>query len=107
MLYWTESAPIFDFASGFDEITRKILNTCGSLIRHPLSSMYNHLLYAGNFRDRLKIAVARPLYKKEDKVSMTNCRPIALLTAVGKVFEKTMHSSLSHHLQNNNILITE
>jgi len=38
---------------------------------------------------------------------MTNYRPIALLPVFGKVFEKTMHSVLSHNLHTNNILITE
>jgi hypothetical protein len=37
MLYWTEIAPVFDFASGFDETRRKILNTCASLIRQQLT----------------------------------------------------------------------
>jgi hypothetical protein len=107
MLYWTEIAPVFDFASGFDETGRKIVNICVSLIRQPLCYNYNHSLYTGNFPDRLEIAVIRPLYKKGDKISMINYRPISLLPVFGKVFEKTTHSSLRHNLHTNNILITE
>jgi hypothetical protein len=51
--------------------------------------------------------VVRPHYKKGDKTSMTNYRPISLLTVFSKVFEKAMHSSLSQHLHTNNILVTE
>jgi len=38
---------------------------------------------------------------------MTNEKRSSLLTVFGKVFDKTMHGSLSHHLLTNNILITE
>jgi hypothetical protein len=107
MLYWTEIAPVFDFASDFDEITRKTLHTCASLIRQSLNFIFNHSLYKGNFPVPLNIAVVRPLDKKGDKTSMPNYRPIPLLNVFGKIFEKTMHSSLSHHLHSNNILITE
>lgn len=64
MLYWTEIAPVFDFASDFDEITRKPLNTCASLIRQTLSFINNHSLHTGNFHVTLNIAVVRPLDKK-------------------------------------------
>jgi len=61
----------------------------------------------GVFPDHLKIAVVKPLYKKGDKIRMTNYRPISLLTVFTKVFKKAMHSKLSHHLHANNILVTE
>jgi hypothetical protein len=38
---------------------------------------------------------------------MTNYRPVSLVTVSSKVFEKAMHSRLSHHLQTNNILVLE
>jgi hypothetical protein len=68
MLYWTEIAPVFDFVSGFDKITGKILNTYASLMRHPLSFIYNHSLYTGNFPDCLKIAVVDHFTIKETKL---------------------------------------
>jgi hypothetical protein len=51
--------------------------------------------------------VVKPLYKKGDKISKTNYRPISLLTTFSKVFEKIMYSGLSHHMQTNNILVPE
>ena len=32
-------------SSGYNEITSNILKACASLISHPLSYIYNHLLY--------------------------------------------------------------
>jgi hypothetical protein len=60
-------------------ITSKILKACASLISHPLSYICNHSLCTGVFPDCLKIVVVKPLYKG-DKTSMTNYRPISLLT---------------------------
>jgi hypothetical protein len=82
------------------------MKACASLISHPLSYIYNHSLYTGIFPDRLKIAVVKPLYKKGDKTSMTNYRPIPLLTVFIKVLEKAVQSRLSLHLHTNNILVT-
>jgi len=94
-------------SSGYNEITRKILKACASLISHPLSYIYNHLLYTDIFPDCLKSAVVKPLYKIGDKSCMTNYRPIPLLAVFIKVLEKAMHSRLSQHLRANNMLVTE
>jgi hypothetical protein len=52
----------------------------------------------GIFPDHLKIAVAKPFYKKGDKASMTNYSPTALLTTFSKVLENIMYSRSSHHM---------
>jgi len=90
-LYMSQSANYFNSkciihslkpkkSSGCDKITSKILKACASLISHPLSYIYNHSLYRGIFPDRLKIAVVKPLYKNGDKTSMTDYRPVSLIT---------------------------
>jgi hypothetical protein len=68
---------------------------------------YHKPIYTGTFPDRLKIAVVRSLYKKRDKTSMTNYRPVSLLTSFFTVPEKVMHIRLRQHLNTNNILVTE
>jgi hypothetical protein len=85
-------------SSGYDETTSTILKTCASIISLRLSSICNHALHTRNFPDLLKTAVVKPLHKKGDKYNMTNYRPISLLPIFSKVFEKAMHSRLSHHL---------
>jgi hypothetical protein len=57
-------------------MTSKILNVCASLISNPLSFVYNYLLSTGVLPDHLKIAILHPLFKKGDKTSMTNYKPI-------------------------------
>ena len=77
--------------------TCKILKAYASLISHPLSYilfysvLYNHSLYRGIFPDHLKIAIVEPLFKEADKASMTNYRPIPLLTLFPEVLKNSMH----------------
>ena len=85
----------------YDEITSKILKTCASLINQPLSFIYSSSLYGVICGEPFQIAIVKPLYRKEDKTSMTNYRPISLLAVFSKVFEKAMHSRLSLHLHTN------
>ena len=67
-------------SSGYEEITSKTLKACASLIIHPLSYIYNHSLYTVIFLGYLEIAVIKPLYKNGDKTSMTDYRPVSLIT---------------------------
>jgi hypothetical protein len=45
-----------------------------------------------------------PLFKKGDKSSISNYRPISLLSAVGKVFERIVLKEVFDNLISNNLL---
>ena len=66
-------------SSCYNETTSKILKACAPFISHPLSYIYNQLIYTGIFLDHLKIAVVKPVSKTGNKSSMTNYRPVVLL----------------------------
>jgi hypothetical protein len=83
-------------SSGYDEITSKVLKACSALISHPLAHICNHSLHTGIFPDSLKRSVVRLLYKKGDKTSMTNYRPVSLLTTCSKVLEKVMYNRYAY-----------
>jgi hypothetical protein len=55
----------------------------------------------------LKYSVIKPLFKNGDKTSMTNYRPISLMTSFSKVFVKVMYVRLHRHITSNNILAKE
>jgi hypothetical protein len=80
-------------SSGYYEITSETLKTCASLISHPLSYIYNRLIYTGIFSDCLKIAGVKLMYKILQAYFIINCFLYGILE--------------SHHLHTNNILATE
>ena len=54
----------------------------------------------GFFPDKLKIAIVKPIYKVKDSDPhlFGNYRPISLLPALSKIFEKVVHKQLYDYM---------
>ena len=66
--------------------------------------MVNQMLTTGIFPEFfLKLAKVKPIFKKDDKNSFTNYRPISLLPSISKNFEKVIYDQLYAYFQSNNI----
>jgi len=79
---------------GYDEKPIKILKLSVPFIISPLTYICNKSLSSGEFPERVKYAIIKPVYKKGDKFLTTNYRPISLLTSFSKIFEKRIYSRL-------------
>ena len=53
----------------------------------------------GTYPDQLKIAKVIPIFKKGDKLLVSNYRPISLLSNINKIFEKLVYSRLYSFLE--------
>lgn len=91
-------------APGIDNIPIHIIKNCFDLIAEPLVKLVNLSLTTGVFPDKLKIAKVIPIFKTGDSDSVTNYRPISLLTSFSKIFEKVMHNRLSEFIERHDIL---
>ena len=69
----------------------------------PLTCIVNQCLKTGIFPDNLKLAKVIRLHKKDDKMIMTNYRPISLLPFISKIIEKVAHKQISHYFTSHNI----
>ena len=63
-------------------------------------------LYTGIFPEKLKIAKVIPVYKSGEQNSLTNYRPISLLSNFSKFFEKVMHNRLPSFIERHEILFS-
>ena len=70
---------------------------------HITTSHFN-IISTGIFPDRLKIAKIIPLFKKEDPPKLDDYRPISLLPAFSKIFEKAAFIQSYTFFNKNNIL---
>jgi hypothetical protein len=92
---------------GYDEMSSCILKVSTLFIISPLTHTCNADLSLGIFRDRLKYAIVKPIFKKGSKQDISNYSPISLLTMFSKIFEKLIYNRLYSHFENNSILVHE
>jgi hypothetical protein len=91
-------------APGVDNVPTHIIKNSFDLISEPLVKLINLSLSTGVFPDKLKIAQIIPIYKSGESDSVTNYRPISLLTSFSKFFEKVMHNRLSDFIERYEII---
>ena len=81
-------------STGIDGLSTKLLK----FIREPLIPILcitiNQSLNTGIFPSKLKHALVKPLHKKDSEQYFQNYRPISLLPAISKVFEKIVHKQV-------------
>ena len=88
---------------GQDNISCNLLKKIEPVIANPLTKLINQCLNVGMFPDKLKIAKVIPLHKKEDIHTMDNYRPISLLPAISKIFERILYDQIYDYMSSNNL----
>jgi hypothetical protein len=94
-------------SSGFDSLTVECLKLVAPAIAKLLAHIINASFENGDFPDRLKRSVIKPLYKKGKKNDKNNYRPVALTPVLSKLFEKAMYNRLLEFLDLHKVLATE
>src|SRR5436190_21444858 len=69
-----------------------------------LAHLVNSSFISGIFPEKLKISKIIPVFKKGEVLDKTNYRPISLLPAFSKIFEKAVHVRLYSYLETHNFL---
>ena len=62
-----------------DGISNNLIKTAKYVFAKPLTLIINQMLYSAIFPEQLKVSKILPLHKANDKLLLTNYRPIALL----------------------------
>ena len=78
-------------AAGVDTIPPKLIKIGADIIAEPLTQAINYCLRQGIFPDNPKVASVVPLDKgKPDKYDVLNYRPVSILNAFSKIYEKVI-----------------
>ena len=82
-------------AAGVDTIPPKLIKIGADIIAEPLTQAINCCLRQGIFPDNAKIASVVPVDKgKPDKYDVLNYRPVSILDAFSKIYEKVIKNQL-------------
>ena len=81
-------------AAGSDDILPISIKFVKQQISSVLAHLINISLISGIFPDALKMAKVTVIYKKGDKTSLGNYRPISLLPAFSKIYERVIYDQI-------------
>ena len=87
-------------AAGPDGIHGNVLKNCARSLAYPLSILFNLSYVTGCIPPDWKLASVVPVFKKGDKKSVENYRPISLTSLVMKVFERSIKKVLLNSCKN-------
>ena len=91
-------------ASGADGISGQMLLLCDYSVVLPLKIIFENIVSSSLYPDMWKLANVTPIFKKGDKQSIKNYRPISLLPICGKMFEKIIFNNLYFYFNSNNLI---
>ena len=75
------------------------------ILKH-LEVLYNFSFSSGTVPDAFKIACVIPVYKAKSCLSLTNYRPISLLSIFTQILEKLMYNRLIKYVDKHNIIFS-
>ena len=74
--------------AGLDKLSSRLIRECADLISPYISIIFNRCLTTGTFRDDWKLAKVTTIFKQGDRSDMNNYRPMSVISAIAKVFER-------------------
>ena len=91
-------------ASGPDNISPRVLKELAEQLSKPLSELFQHSITTGDVPHQWKKATVAPVFKKGDRNSAANYRPVSLTAVCCKLCEHIIAKSIVEHLEKNNLL---
>lgn len=82
-----------------------LMRAIAPCIAHPLTDLINLSFTNGIFPNNLRIAKVTPIFNSDNKKLLTNYRPVSVLTAFSKIFEKALYNSIWKLIEENNMLM--
>ena len=91
-------------ATGWDSIPASLIKSAKHVLVPVLTHLFNLCPIVGVFPGEFKKALVHPIYKSGDTGSVTNYRPISVLSILSKILEKLLYRRLTGYLDSFNII---
>ena len=86
-------------ASTFGNISIKQLKESKNVCVPIIHNLVNKSIRDAKFPNQLKNADVSPVFKKDDATDVKNYRPVSVLPAVSKIYERVIKNQLSEHFE--------
>ena len=81
-------------STGHDGLSPKILKLSTPSLADPLTTLFNYCIRTSTLPSSWKMSNVSPIYKKGDTSDKNNYRPVSVLPAISKLFEKVLFDQL-------------
>ena len=81
-------------ATGPDRVSPRVLAVSAKSIASPLTKLINHLITHNTWPTPWKRSNVSPIHKKESESLKENYRPVSVLTAISKIFERVQFDQM-------------
>ena len=91
-------------SSGPDGIHPRVYIELSDIIAAPLTTIFNSSIQQKSVPNDWKLAIVSPIFKKENRTTPSNYRPISLTCIGSKVMESFIRDHMLQHMKANDLL---
>jgi len=84
-------------AQGYDLILPRTVKAAAPSVSEPLSDLINTIIAMAEVPEGCKYGLITPLHKKDSVLDKANFRPVTVLPAFDKVFERIVHTQMTSY----------
>ena len=81
------------------DIPTKVIKNNINLFSSALCNSFNESQETGYYPEKFKVADVTPVFKKGERTSASNYRPISILSNLSKVFERLLYKQISKYFE--------
>ena len=90
--------------TGLDNVPCKLFKIAADVVAPSLTCIFNQSLQTGTYPSDWKLAKVSSIFKNGSKTDLNNFRPISVIPALAKIFEKVIYDQLYNYLNVNDLL---